>query len=83
MLMWYVSRKGNADWHFGRMYGCIAVFAHNDWIKSHMHEWLLLVWDSWPSGRGAEEDAACQLELKFWMTMKQTWKTMPVYRETS
>ncbi len=55
--------------------------AGSDWIKSHMPEWLLQAMESWPSGWGADQDAAYQQELKIWTTMKQTLKKMPVSRK--
>jgi ADP-ribose pyrophosphatase YjhB (NUDIX family) len=55
--------------------------AGSDWITSHMPEWLLKAMESWPSGWGADQDAAYQQDLQIWTTMKQTLKKMPVSRE--
>ena len=55
--------------------------AGSDWITSHMPEWLLKAIESWPSGWGADQDAAYQQDLQIWTTMKQTLKKMPVSRE--
>ena len=46
-----------------------------------MPEWLLQAMESWPSGWGADQDAAYQQDLKIWKTMKEALKKMPVSRE--